>query len=120
MENSTIVALQIVQENLKRMNFEAIVGECLKNDAFLSQLGTHFFAIQEEQMHHQEQIRMQQQEQQKQQELQDQKEQQMLQQFREKRQKNFVAFGGIIPEKSDRPVPFIIPAVDAVKPEPYD
>jgi hypothetical protein len=106
MEISSIIALDSVQKKLKKLNFEAIIRECLKNDAFLSQLETHFFAIQQEQ-----------QEQQKQQ---DEKEQQILKDFREKKQKNFVAFGRIILKKSERPVPFIIPAVDAVKPEPYD
>jgi hypothetical protein len=97
MEISSIIALDSVQKKLKKLNFEAIIRECLKNDAFLSQLETHFFAIQQEQQ-----------------------EQQILKDFREKKQKNFVAFGRIILKKSERPVPFIIPAVDAVKPEPYD
>jgi hypothetical protein len=55
MEISSIIALDSVQKKLKKLNFEAIIRECLKNDAFLSQLETHFFAIQQEQMHHQEQ-----------------------------------------------------------------
>jgi hypothetical protein len=100
-----------VQSELRELNFKSIIRECLKNDAFLSQLETHFFAIQEEQMHYQEQ--------QKQQELQDQEEQQRLKDFREKKQKKRKAFHGIIPKKSDGP--FRIPAVEAVeavKPKP--
>jgi hypothetical protein len=120
MEISSIIALDSVQKKLKRLNFEAIILECLKNDAFLSQLRTHFFAIQKEQMHYQEQIRMQQQEQQEQQEQQQQElqEQQRLEKFRLDKKNKWVLFHGSIPKKSDGP--FIIPAADAVKPEPND
>lgn len=113
MEISSIIALDSVQKKLKRLNFEAIILECLKNDAFLSQLEKHFFAIQQEQMHYQEQIRMQQQEQQK---LQDQEEQQRLEKFRRHKKNKLLSFHGSIPEKSDGP--FIIPTVDSVKPKP--
>jgi hypothetical protein len=101
----SISALVRVQSELRELNFKSIIRECLKNDAFLSQLETHFFAIQKEQ--------------QKQQELQDQKEKQRLKEFMEEKQKKHKAFHGIIPEKSDGP--FRIPAVEAVeavKPKP--
>jgi len=112
MEISSIIALEHVQSELRGLNFEAIIRECLKNDSFLSHLETHFFAIQEEQMHYQEQIRMQQQE------LQDQEEQKRLEKFRLEKQNKWVLFHRSIPKKSDGP--FIIPVVDAVKPKPYD
>jgi predicted DNA binding CopG/RHH family protein len=101
----SISALVRVQSELRELNFKSIIRECQKNDAFLSLLETHFFAIQNEQM--------------QQQELQDQEEKQRLKEFMEEKQKKRKAFHGIIPEKSD--VPFRIPAVEAVeavKPKP--
>ena len=104
----SISALVRVQSELRELNFKSIIRECQKNDAFLSQLETHFFAIQEEQMQQQEQQK--QQELQEQEEQQEQQEQQRLEKFMLDKKNKWVLFhGSVVPKKSDGPL--IIPAV---------